>query len=202
MQRHLFFDAEWKVLPPVGGITIFENFQLDLHPIRMQIESEVGTRLLDYVWPARNHGGTNADDEDQSSSLATSVATLPRSRGSASNDGHGSLPERGLARARSHTNLRSDTGRPTLHKVRSTTTLNEPGDMDNDAEDKMTLLRRHRRADKVNEASIMRSRSATKTFIRVVVPKVHVLLSARVSRSVLEICNSADPSTDRRLFLQ
>ena len=74
--------------------------------------------------------------------------------------------------------------------------------MDNDAEDKMTLLRRHRRADKVNEASIMRSRSATKTFIRVVVPKVHVLLSARVSRSLLEICNSADSSTDRRLFLQ
>ena len=53
MQRDLFLLADWTVLPPVGGITIYEAFEVTLHPIRLQIDTRVGRRIMEYVWPAR-----------------------------------------------------------------------------------------------------------------------------------------------------
>lgn len=41
------------MLPPVGGITIYEAFEVTLHPIRLQIDTRVGRRIMEYVWPAR-----------------------------------------------------------------------------------------------------------------------------------------------------
>ncbi|KAL5508278.1 FMP27 [Sanghuangporus vaninii] len=53
VKRGIFMEADWTVLAPVGGITIFERFILDLHPIRLQLEARVGKRIMEYVWPAR-----------------------------------------------------------------------------------------------------------------------------------------------------
>lgn len=52
-QRGCFLLAKWTLLPPVGGITIYENFELLLHPMRLQIDTKVGSRLMEYVWPER-----------------------------------------------------------------------------------------------------------------------------------------------------
>ncbi|KIP10738.1 hypothetical protein PHLGIDRAFT_22173 [Phlebiopsis gigantea 11061_1 CR5-6] len=53
VKRKLFCVAEWVVLPPVGGITIYQNFELTLHPMRLQIDTRVGRRIMEYLWPAR-----------------------------------------------------------------------------------------------------------------------------------------------------
>ena len=45
--------ANWTILPPVGGITIYEVFELSLHPLRLQIDAKVGQRIMEYIWPDR-----------------------------------------------------------------------------------------------------------------------------------------------------
>lgn len=57
LQRKLFCVSEWTVLPPVGGITIYQNFELTLHPMRLQIDTRVGRRIMEYMWPARRKRG-------------------------------------------------------------------------------------------------------------------------------------------------
>ena len=68
MQRGLVLLANWTVLAPVGGITIYEAFELSLHPLRLQVDSKVGRRIMEYVWPDRKdrqiaHDDTPAQEE-------------------------------------------------------------------------------------------------------------------------------------------
>ena len=53
VKRKLFLLAHWVVLPPVGGITIYEDFDLSFHPMRLQIDIRVGRKIMEYLWPAR-----------------------------------------------------------------------------------------------------------------------------------------------------
>ncbi|KAI0347243.1 hypothetical protein BDW22DRAFT_1322640 [Trametopsis cervina] len=52
-KRKLFCVAAWTVLPPVGGITIYQGFELSLHPLRLQLDTRVGGKIMKYLWPAR-----------------------------------------------------------------------------------------------------------------------------------------------------
>ena len=54
--------ANWTVLAPVGGITIYEAFELSLHPLRLQVDAKVGRRIMEYVWPDRKDRQTAHDD--------------------------------------------------------------------------------------------------------------------------------------------
>jgi len=49
------------VLAPVGGITIYEKFQLDFHPIRLQLDASLGQRIMEYIWPARRTRNRSVD---------------------------------------------------------------------------------------------------------------------------------------------
>jgi hypothetical protein len=62
MQRGLVLLANWTVLAPVGGITIYEAFELSLHPLRLQVDSKVGRRIMEYVWPDRKDRQAVHDD--------------------------------------------------------------------------------------------------------------------------------------------
>ncbi|KAH8105900.1 golgi-body localization protein domain-containing protein [Cristinia sonorae] len=53
VKQKLFLLADWTVLPPVGGITIYEMFDLNFHPMCLQIDTRVGKKIMEYVWPAR-----------------------------------------------------------------------------------------------------------------------------------------------------
>lgn len=68
VKRKLFCVAEWTVLPPVGGITIYQSFELTLHPMRLQIDTRVGRRIMEYVWPTRRRrqpgGGDDTPEPD------------------------------------------------------------------------------------------------------------------------------------------
>jgi len=54
--------ANWTVLAPVGGITIYEAFELSLHPLRLQVDAKVGRRIMEYVWPDRKDRQVALDD--------------------------------------------------------------------------------------------------------------------------------------------
>ena len=54
--------ANWTVLAPVGGITIYEAFELSLHPLRLQVDAKVGRRIMEYVWPDRKDRQGAQDD--------------------------------------------------------------------------------------------------------------------------------------------
>ncbi|PWZ01312.1 hypothetical protein BCV70DRAFT_158220, partial [Testicularia cyperi] len=45
-----FLDAMWSVLPPVGGISIIDQFEFHLHPVRIQIELLLGRKIMDYIF--------------------------------------------------------------------------------------------------------------------------------------------------------
>ncbi|KAJ1599133.1 hypothetical protein NDA14_002572 [Ustilago hordei] len=45
-----FLDAMWSVLPPVGGISIVDMFEFNLHPVKIQIELMVGRKIMDYIF--------------------------------------------------------------------------------------------------------------------------------------------------------
>ncbi|KAH8113231.1 golgi-body localization protein domain-containing protein [Phellopilus nigrolimitatus] len=65
----IFIQADWTVLAPVGGITIYEQFIVELHPMRLQLEARVGRSIMEYVWPARRdrtRSGNSAEFESSS----------------------------------------------------------------------------------------------------------------------------------------
>ena len=78
-QRRLFLLAHWVVLPPVGGITIYENFELTFHPMRLQIDIRVGRKIMEYLWPARRHR-QDERNETESFVLPESIANEPSQR--------------------------------------------------------------------------------------------------------------------------
>jgi hypothetical protein len=57
--------ADWTVLPPVGGISIYEAFELNLHPLKLQIDARVGQLIMEYVWPSRKNRRSNAGDNPE-----------------------------------------------------------------------------------------------------------------------------------------
>ncbi|CCM03163.1 uncharacterized protein FIBRA_05285 [Fibroporia radiculosa] len=150
VKRKLFVVADWIVLPPVGGITIYERFELTFHPMRLQLDTRTGRRIMEYVWPARRHR-EHSDDElhgldslpdspsptsDHANILIIPDSPLSPRRSSwdvsplKSPDASKltPVPLRKLGTSRSFTDLRnasrSDTLRsPGLHKTRSTDAL-------------------------------------------------------------------------------
>ena len=85
-------QVDWSALPPVGGISIIESFNLQLHPLRLQIERRTGRRIMAYVF-ARSEPDTvgqteSIDDSTRESSTATAhrnsmdSSHLPSSTGS------------------------------------------------------------------------------------------------------------------------
>lgn len=57
------FKAIWKTLPPVGGISIIDAFEMRIHPLRLQIDYEEGVQIFEYVF-----GATKAKPNDSSPS--------------------------------------------------------------------------------------------------------------------------------------
>lgn len=66
LQRNLFLLAHWSILPPVGGISIYETFEVSLHPLKLQIDAKVGRRIMEYLWPDRRHRPQSIEEETAS----------------------------------------------------------------------------------------------------------------------------------------
>lgn len=59
----MFLLAHWVILPPVGGISIYEAFEVSLHPLKLQIDAKLGRRIMEYLWPDRRNRPQTTDDE-------------------------------------------------------------------------------------------------------------------------------------------
>lgn len=72
----VFAAILWNALAPVGGISIVEQFELHLHPIRLQLEHRVGRQILDYIFSQRR--SKPVDEEDDSTGSDTPPAKPSR----------------------------------------------------------------------------------------------------------------------------
>lgn len=168
----------------MGGITIYQNFELSFHPMRLQVDAKVGSRMLEYVWPARKQRALAAAGASTSETPAQrksdeeprpSRKSMDSSR--ALNGSNGLKPPalRRLGTSRSFTDLRgsipsdsrppSRSGTPqrtrTLDKFRSRsqTNLLDPSEGQ--------IKKRQVSARKAGDAAEMKTRSSQKTFILV-----------------------------------
>ncbi|KAL9622581.1 MAG: hypothetical protein Q9160_003078 [Pyrenula sp. 1 TL-2023] len=60
-QDNRMLSVQWYMLEAIAGIPVLENFEVDLHPLKVQLEHELGKKLFEYVFP-----GTGASSFDQS----------------------------------------------------------------------------------------------------------------------------------------
>ncbi|KAJ2930173.1 hypothetical protein H1R20_g6917, partial [Candolleomyces eurysporus] len=182
LKKRLFCLADWTVLAPVGGITVYEAFELSFHPLRLQIDAKVGKRIMEYVWPARKDR-----EEGKEPSLQVQVKSPVRSSIDSPRALHFNVPSqetrlaapRKLAASRSFTDLRAATGdfltTPLfLHRNRSSESLNP--DRNN------TTLGEHSGQSQPSksentDATVMKNRSIQKSFVYVRIASLNLLLS-------------------------
>lgn len=81
-------QADWSALPAVGGISIIETFDLQLHPLRLQIERSIGRRVMKYIFsggvetsaaPIHNESGDQNLKEPPLSRPRASMDSTPTS---------------------------------------------------------------------------------------------------------------------------
>ena len=51
------FKVHWVMLEAIAGIPVLDQFEVNLFPLRVQLEREVGKKLFEYIFP----GNSNAD---------------------------------------------------------------------------------------------------------------------------------------------
>ncbi|KZT12507.1 uncharacterized protein LAESUDRAFT_638973 [Laetiporus sulphureus 93-53] len=217
VKKKLFVVADWTVLPPVGGITIYENFEITFHPMRLQIDTRVGKKIMEYIWPARKHR-SNSEEVQSFEPLLDStteegesnIVVVPESpddvhrsswdvspRKSVDSNRLAASPMRKLGASRSVTDLRNTRSEtlkaPRLHRTKSTDALvtvstpsrsftNQTIKNGSDSRDKSASSRNKQEVD---DATEMKTRSSQKTFVRVRVNSLHLLLSIAKEDSFL-----------------
>ena len=201
-KRDVFAISSWIVLAPVGGISIYEKFEVDLHPLRLQLDTKVGQRIMEYIWPARkSRHKREVEQTDSPTSITTKIqpptpvdpvsqdpSPGPSGRARKSTDHTRLTPVqvRRLGSSRSFTDLRNaaSSSMSLYHMNRSTDVLPSPGTP--------TSAHPARRGTNIapgiaglNDAAIMKTRSAQKTFVAVDIAKICVLLSIQKQAAFL-----------------
>ncbi|KAJ6515787.1 golgi-body localization protein domain-containing protein [Mycena sanguinolenta] len=199
LKKGIFVLANWSILAPVGGITIYESFELNFHPMRLQVDAKVGRRIMEYVWPARRNRKQLIEDEPSTPADNTPEIVLVRSSldSPRSATRKGSLlppsptPTARLSSSRSFTDLRSAAtlappSRPGLHRTASSSALRQDSlsvapPMDpssrkknrSDSSNKVAQVTRK----KTGDAAEMKNRSSQKSFVMVRISSLNLLLS-------------------------
>lgn len=187
----MFAISSWIVLAPVGGISIYEKFEVDLHPLRLQLDTKVGQRIMEYIWPARKHRRNQKTEQIDSPTTVMKVqpptpidpnqqdpppSSVGRARQSMDQTRLVPVSVRKLGASRSFTDLRSIATSPmsVLQMNRSSDALSSPTTP-------TSLTQPTRRGTTltpgVGDAAIMKTRSAQKTFVAVDIASISVLLS-------------------------
>ncbi|KAG2156152.1 golgi-body localization protein domain-containing protein [Suillus clintonianus] len=209
-KRGVFLDADWAVLAPVGGISIYEKFQLDFHPIRLQLDASLGQRIMEYVWPARrsrNRGTDTAppfDTHHPKPRASLDSSTLLNQPRSSLDSTSLTPPLRKLGPSRSFTDLRSAAADSMITPYPATQSNQRSFTASPDTLDES---RRHRHAimrqgslDHKTDFDEMKTRSSQKNFVLVKISSLELLLSimkassfecrdARIRTHALEIRN-------------
>ena len=83
------FKVQWYMLEAIAGIPVLDQFEVNLFPLKVQLEREVGKKLFEYIFP-NNAENVNASpfmvkylppvrDEDAESDIEPSMPTTPTS---------------------------------------------------------------------------------------------------------------------------
>ena len=94
MQRSKMVRVHWTMLEPIGGISMVDHFEVNMFPLRVQIEHDFGKRVFEYLFPDKrflisakqlnkNNSGIlrKADDPDFSSESESETASKQGSNG-------------------------------------------------------------------------------------------------------------------------
>lgn len=83
------FKVQWFMLEAIAGIPVLDQFEVNLFPLKVQLEREIGKKLFEYIFPPNaDHGGASPfmvkhmaplHDEDEESEPEASLPTTPRS---------------------------------------------------------------------------------------------------------------------------
>ncbi|KAL2891428.1 UPF0648 protein C3H5.09c [Ceratocystis lukuohia] len=60
-QGQKMIQVYWYMLEAIAGITVMEDFEVNLFPMRIQLERDVGKKLLEYIFPGMNDGESPKD---------------------------------------------------------------------------------------------------------------------------------------------
>lgn len=83
------FRVQWYMLEAIAGIPVLDQFEVNLFPLKVQLEREIGKKLFEYIFPpsAENSGASPfmvkhlppVQDQDEDSDFEPSVPTTPTS---------------------------------------------------------------------------------------------------------------------------
>ncbi|KAJ6598956.1 golgi-body localization protein domain-containing protein [Mycena vulgaris] len=210
LKKGLFVLANWSILAPVGGITIYESFELNFHPMRLQVDAKVGRRIMEYVWPARRNR-QRLTDEEARQTIDNSSEVIPPSRSSLDSP-RAPAPKKAslsapilalpmkLSASRSFTDLRSTSmslgppSAPQLHRTRSSSALRasplpgapSPPPPMKKSQSSNKAAQVHK---KTGDAAEMKTRSSQKSFVLVRISSLNLLLSIMKEESF--VCRDA-----------
>ncbi|BFZ54128.1 Protein SABRE [Savitreella phatthalungensis] len=123
VRRSKMVRVYWYMLEAIGGIAVCDHFEVNLFPLKIQIEHEVGKKIFEYVFPDKAKGkegdesGRAADSDDNDdrddsgsdsdASSATSETISTRSIGSKRSDGQSLRRTASLRKSQSLGTLRN-----------------------------------------------------------------------------------------------
>lgn len=67
----------WHMLEAIAGITVMDKFEVDLFPMKIQLEHQVGKRILDYIFPGMDGGKVSTSKTDAHSLFKHNLAQEP-----------------------------------------------------------------------------------------------------------------------------
>lgn len=79
--------AAWKMLAPIGGIPVMELLEVQLQPLKLQLDQGIGEKLFSYIFPKDKESPFNVHDPSKHKTMADAVAIYADSDGSSSNAG-------------------------------------------------------------------------------------------------------------------
>ena len=91
--------VNWHSLEPIAGIPVLDQFEVDLFPLKVQLEREIGHKLFEYIFPGLDKNSsdkspflvkhtlpTGDSDEDSDAETLSSIPGTPRFEVNGSND--------------------------------------------------------------------------------------------------------------------
>jgi hypothetical protein len=99
--------VNWHSLEAIAGIPVLDQFEVDLFPLKVQLEREIGRKLFEYIFPENSDKGSgdkspfllkhalpsgNVDDASDTETLASISDTMQQATNGTSDDRHSTRP--------------------------------------------------------------------------------------------------------------
>ncbi|CAF9934711.1 MAG: hypothetical protein ALECFALPRED_006070 [Alectoria fallacina] len=131
-------NVNWHSLEPIAGIPVLDQFEVDLFPLKVQLEREVGQKLFEYIFPGLDKNDSDKSpflvkhtlpagdaNEDSDADTLSSIPNTPKFEANSSNDDQPSTraasldmrlrPTRAFPQKDTHTISSSKTNGETQH---------------------------------------------------------------------------------------